>query len=220
MIIYLEGLDYQPDKPQQPNQPQQPDQELPLWIESKDRLNGLRKHILSVKDNELKTNTSANRYNFNGMKKLIKDITNNKITKDDAINKVGKISVYVNKIKSLRQNKNQNIIVNLNHELRQLFDLPYMVKIDDETDDETDDEQPDTTDMFDLKSEESAEQRRKRKGQGLKILTPDQMLSGLTISLAQLKAGNNSEKLKNEITETIYNNLITTIKNGNNIYEQ
>ena len=33
----------------------------------------------------------------------------------------------------------------------------------------------------------------------LKILTPDQMLSRLPITLAQLKAGNNSEKLKNEI---------------------
>ena len=35
-------------------------------------------------------------------------------------------------------------------------------------------------------------------GVGLKILTPNQMLSRLQITLAQLKAGNNSEKLKNE----------------------
>ena len=41
-------------------------------------------------------------------------------------------------------------------------------------------------------------------GQGLKILTPNQMLSRLTISLAQLKAGNNSEKLKNEIIQLLY----------------
>ena len=33
-------------------------------------------------------------------------------------------------------------------------------------------------------------------GKGLKILTPDQMLSRLPITLAQLNAGNNSEKLK------------------------
>ena len=33
-------------------------------------------------------------------------------------------------------------------------------------------------------------------GKGLKILTPDQMLSRLPITLAQLKAGNNSEKCK------------------------
>ena len=36
-------------------------------------------------------------------------------------------------------------------------------------------------------------------GKGLKILTPNQMLSRLPITLAQLNAGNNSEKLKNEI---------------------
>ena len=41
-------------------------------------------------------------------------------------------------------------------------------------------------------------------GQGLKMLTPNQMLSRLPISLAQLKAGNNSEKLKNEIRQLLY----------------
>ena len=41
-------------------------------------------------------------------------------------------------------------------------------------------------------------------GEGLKILTPNQMLSRLQISLAQLKAGNNSEKLKNEIRQLLY----------------
>ena len=43
-----------------------------------------------------------------------------------------------------------------------------------------------------------------QKGQGLKILTPNQMLSRLPITLAQLKAGNNSEKLKNEIRQLLY----------------
>ena len=41
--------------------------------------------------------------------------------------------------------------------------------------------------------------KQNQSGQGLKILTPDQMLSRLPITLAQLKAGNNSQKLKNEI---------------------
>ena len=36
-------------------------------------------------------------------------------------------------------------------------------------------------------------------GKGLKILTPKQMLQRLPISLAQVKAGNNSESLVNEI---------------------
>ena len=38
--------------------------------------------------------------------------------------------------------------------------------------------------------------RQKQEGQGTKILTSDQMLSRLPISLAQLKAENNSENLK------------------------
>ena len=62
------------------------------------------------------------------------------------------------------------------------------------------DEQPDTTDMPDLESEESADQ----KWQRLKILTPNQMLSRLPISLSQLKAENNSKKLKNEIRQPLY----------------
>ena len=76
-------------------------------------------------------------------------------------------------------------------------------KADSKTD-ETGDEQPETTGMSDLESEVSAEQRRETEGQGVKILTPQQMLSRLTISLAQLKAGNNSEKLKNEIRQLLY----------------
>ena len=55
--------------------------------------------------------------------------------------------------------------------------------------------------MPELESEESAAERRNQPGQGLKILTPDQMLSRLPITLARLKAGNNSQKLINEIRQ-------------------
>ena len=65
-------------------------------------------------------------------------------------------------------------------------------------------EQPDTADMPELESEESASARKNQTGEGLKILTPDQMLSRLPITLAQLKAGNNSQKLKNEIRQLLY----------------
>ena len=41
-------------------------------------------------------------------------------------------------------------------------------------------------------------------GKGLKILTPKQMLQRLPIALAQVKAGNNSENLLNEIRQIIY----------------
>ena len=66
------------------------------------------------------------------------------------------------------------------------------------------DEQPDTTNMPKLEKEESAAERRNQPGEGVKILTPSQMLSRLTISLAQLEAGNDSEKLKNEIRQLLY----------------
>ena len=64
-----------------------------------------------------------------------------------------------------------------------------------------------------------------QEGEGLKILTPNQMLKRLLIALAQVKAGNNSESLLNEIrqivyslyrskeiTKKVYNNIINSIK--------
>ena len=42
------------------------------------------------------------------------------------------------------------------------------------------------------------------KGKELKILTPKQMLQRLPIALAQVKAGNNSENLLNEIRQIVY----------------
>ena len=45
--------------------------------------------------------------------------------------------------------------------------------------------------------------RKKQSGEGLKILTPNQILCRLPITLAQLKAGNNSEKHKNEIRQLL-----------------
>ena len=67
--------------------------------------------------------------------------------------------------------------------------------------------------------------KQKQEGEGIKVLTPSQVLNRLSISLAELQAGNNSEKLKNEIrqllyslfrsknmTKQVYNNLIKHIK--------
>ena len=64
-----------------------------------------------------------------------------------------------------------------------------------------------------------------QEGTGIKILTPNQMLKRLPIALAQIKAGNNSESLLNEIrqivyslyrpkeiTKKVYNNIINSIK--------
>ena len=42
------------------------------------------------------------------------------------------------------------------------------------------------------------------KGKGLKILAPKQMLQRVPIVLAQVKAGNNSESLLNEVVQIVY----------------
>ena len=47
-------------------------------------------------------------------------------------------------------------------------------------------------------------EQNQQKGQGIKILTPNQMLNRLPITLAQLQTGNNSNKLKNEIIQLLY----------------
>ena len=62
-------------------------------------------------------------------------------------------------------------------------------------------------------------------GSGLKILTNKQMLNSLPILFAQIQAGNNSKKSKNEtrqilyslyrskaLTKTVYNNLIKSVR--------
>ena len=46
---------------------------------------------------------------------------------------------------------------------------------------------------------------RQKQGQGLKILTPNQMFSRLPITLAQLNAGNNSEKTVKQVNQTDLN---------------
>ena len=74
--------------------------------------------------------------------------------------------------------------------------------------------------------------RLNQSGQELKILTPNQILSRLPISLAQLNAGNNSGKLKNRIRQLLHSLYrsknfqkisirvwLTLFKHTNNLYE-
>ena len=71
----------------------------------------------------------------------------------------------------------------------------------------------------------SKESQESQEGEGHKILTPNQMLKRLPIALAQVKPGNNSESLLNEIRQIVYslyrskeinkkvyNNIINSIK--------
>ena len=78
----------------------------------------------------------------------------------------------------------------------------------------------DIADIYNLKSDSDTS----KKDEGLKVLPNKQMLNRLPILLAQIKAGNNSKSLKNELrqilyslyrskvlTKTVCNNLIKSI---------
>ena len=95
-------------------------------------------------------------------------------------------------------------------------------KIKEISEDETKIEKPDK--IVDLVEKILEFNEQNQKGEGLKILTLNQMFSRLPVSLAQLKAGNNSEKLKivirqllyslyrsKKLTKTIYKTLIDII---------
>ena len=79
--------------------------------------------------------------------------------------------------------------------------------------------------FIDYPREKSRGMYESKQGKGLKILTPNQILKRLPIALAQIITGNNSESLLNEIgqivyslyrpkeiTKTVYNNIIKSIK--------
>ena len=50
----------------------------------------------------------------------------------------------------------------------------------------------------------AGDEEKVKEGKGLKIWTPNKLLTRIPILLAQIKAGNNSNKLKNEIRKILY----------------
>ena len=58
----------------------------------------------------------------------------------------------------------------------------------------------------------------KQEGLGFKILTPNQMLSTIPITLAKLNTGNNSDKIKNEIRQLLYS-LYRSKNLSKNVYK-
>ena len=118
----------------------------------------------------------------------------------------------------LRNNKNFPMNKNAQAIATIISNLGYAVfgPLEPSKDNADDIENVDIRDMPDLESEEDAEKR--QKGQGLKIMTPNQLITRLPILLAQKQVGNNSQKLKNKIRQIIHsshrsNNLSKTIYN-------
>ena len=209
---------------------EQPDESnLPKWIKvSKQRFHMIKKKVQNVKFNNLQARPKVVKViNINESNKLLHEIENCQITYEEALKGIENIRSDINKLVnaqsiSLNQFNVLNILLMVNETFigesesvgvnkKGDFEI-FKEKSDKER--QKSNEQPDTTEMPKLESEESAVKRRNQPGNGLKVLTPDQMLSRLPICLAQIKAGNNLQKLKNEIRN--YCILCTVQKNLQN----
>ena len=197
----------------------------------------IKKKVQNAANNSGQARLNRNKViDFNESNKLLHDIGHSKITYEEALKRTENVRNDINKIISMSLNQNQIIVLNIIFMVNHFFtgeiesvglnnkDNFEVFKEKSDAEKQESDEQQDTTDIPKLESEESAAERRNQDGQGLKKIIPDQMLSRLPITLAQLKAGNNSQKLINEIrqllyslyrskklTKTIYNHLINAI---------
>ena len=102
-----------------------------------------------------------------------------------------------NLYKTNHKKKNKKLVSVINSGLKDLED-----EIEDMSEKERENEKPD--EIVKIVKEIIEFNKQNQEGQGLKILTPNQIFSRLPISLAQLKAENNSEKLKSEIRQPLF----------------
>ena len=160
---------------------------LPKWVKlSEERFHKILSTVTKAENQGLKANEHGREITLNNAESSLKDLCEFK-------NRYNKIANDVEAI------VNKSLLTgSQNKMLEALLLLKEILKL------KKSDEESDTTDMPELESEESAAEGRNQPGQGLKILTPDQMLSILPITLARLKAGNNSKKLINEIGQLLY----------------
>ena len=105
--------------------------------------------------------------------------------------------IMFNRLRDSSDEKNKNMVELINNKLTK---LKYIVRKLPENDNRVEENKK----IIHIVEKILELNKEKHSGKGLKILTPVQMLSRLPITLAQLKAVNNSEKLKNEIRQLLY----------------
>ena len=82
-----------------------------------------------------------------------------------------------NKLEKSKSTQYRDKMIEIFKQLQEIF---IGAEADDKAYDGTDNEQLETTDMPDLETEESAAQRQNHEGEGLKIFTPEKMLTSQT----------------------------------------
>ena len=167
---------------------------IPKWVNiNKRRFNEILSTVTKAKKEGLRPNENGKEITLNNTESLLKDLGNGLVDGHEFKNRYNDIADDIEAIVNTASiTRSQEKIVQI---LLLLKEISKPKKSD---------EQPDTIYMPELESEESAAERRNIEGKGPKILTPNQMFSRLPITLAQLKARNNSQKLKNEIRQLLY----------------
>ena len=133
--------------------------------------------------------TSGDEYQFNGLEDplvFLKEIKEGKISIQEVKNTQKEFNKQLNLIRRGNKNNVQRTTLNNINNLYNARDMAIKFI-------------EDYGSMI-LEAKKMARQ----KGEGLKILTPDQILKRFPIALAQIKAGNNSESLFNEIRQIVY----------------
>ena len=149
---------------------------LPKWVKvSKKKLNEILSIITEAKNNGLKANVDGEKITLDKAWSLLKDISSKKIIRHEFQEKYNNTVNDVDKI----LNK-QPFTTNEQNMIKFVSLLKEIIK----PNDKKTDEEPDTTNISELESEESAAERRNQQRKGVKILTPNQLLSRLPISLA------------------------------------
>ena len=159
---------------------------LPKWINiSEKRFNEILSTVTKAKNEGLRTYVDGREITLDNTESLLKDLSNGLEDGHEFKNRYSDIVNDVEIIlKAPRLTRSQNKMLEILSLLKEIANKISYKK-------------PDTKNMSKLEGNKYA-------GRGLKILTPDQMFSRLPISLTQLKAGNSSQKLKNEIRQLLY----------------
>ena len=185
---------------------------------SKKRFDVIKKKVQNAKINNLKARLKGSKViNIYESNKLLHEIENSQISYEEVLKRMENVRSHINKLISMQSLKlNQINVLNTLFMVNEIFTgesesvevnkegnfKVFKEKLNKEK--QESDEQLDNRDMPELESEESGAERRNQQGQGIKILPPDQMLSRLPITLAQLIAGDDSQKSVNEIRQLLY----------------
>ena len=152
---------------------------LPKWVKvSEERFNEILSTVTKAKKEGLKINVDGRAITLENAESLLKDLGNGILDRHEFKNRyknnANDTEAIINKSPLTRS---QNKMLETLLLLKELIDKPMYKNSGEEK--QKSHEEPDITDMPELESEESAAERRNRHGRGLKILTPDQMLSRL-----------------------------------------